>query len=268
MHIILERWKKYIEHLDEDEEAHFPWHASLKNAHSLEHVHEILQSSGKFEPMGRGAFRAVFRPIGDDSVVIKAVVDPKHIYMNKADVDLSKQYPSIVPKTYSNAKDFSWISMEAVHTFHMHKQNYEQMMDRLVSVNFPKLQKYILETPGLMKIFRKLFTGKADSLNSEKVFKFIAMSLHAADDHLFPSEYHRADAGAPRYSDGKTMPKMVLALKLIFDFAMNNSAIYFELFKAMSVGGMDPRDFKPRNLGLDDAGRLKIIDTSVFEGIE
>ena len=104
------RWDRF---LTEGEAEHFPWLKEIQATNDLGEMHEIVESD-RFKRIGRGSFRGVYQPVGDPEHVIKLVHDrdPYKLRMNEDDFNTATKYPSMFPKAYVHADDFSWIVME------------------------------------------------------------------------------------------------------------------------------------------------------------
>ena len=244
MKLLLENWRKY---LSEDEAQHFPWLEEIKDVDPRELRNWMNNSSDRFIPVGRGAFRGVYVPLEDQDYVIKVVhdLDKHNLQMNKDDFETAKRYPFIFPKAYAHADDFSWIVMEYIRPI-----TWPSQMQKVLDQSFPK------EQEALLKVADKLKFNPADPFH---VMKMIMASFR--DDRPINEVSSAAVAADRAELSQKTLapePRGWFAGKMAMGPA------YQELSKAMHEFEIDKAELGQGNIGFDKDYNFKIIDSSVF----
>ena len=108
MKLLFENWNKFVnENIYEYDR--FPWLKELREKGASEIAENPL-----FERVGGGAFRIVYIPKREDNVVIKVARKPDFSFMNEIEATANREFPTLFPKTYAHADDWSWILMEKV----------------------------------------------------------------------------------------------------------------------------------------------------------
>ena len=201
--------------LYEDQSSYFPWLKDLE-----ERGGEVLMGPD-FQNVGSGAFRAVFRPKGDEEHVVKLSKDPRNNWMNKIESETANSYPELFPKTFAHADDWEWVVQEAVEVITRRK---EDLVRRMLMTSFPSL--YV-------------------------VFKMATIP----DGELIDYWLTMADAAKSPYT---TMGKKM------FDFGIKHEKAFIELASAISKFNIDVDDLGYGNIGINEKGELRILDTSVL----
>ena len=234
MKLLLENWRKY---LTEGEAGHFPWLKEIQATDDLEEQRAILMYSDRFIPVGKGSFRSVLAPRGDEDYVIKVVHDnDEHkLQMNKDDFETAKRYPLIFPKAYAHADDFSWVVMEKTRPI-----SWPSQMQKVLDQSFPK------EQEALLKVADELQFNPADPFH---VMKMIMASFR--DDRPINEVESRAVAGQRADLLQQVLPPVA-------------GRAYQELSKAMHEFEIDRLELGKGNIGQDEDYNFKIIDSSVF----
>ena len=243
MKLLLENWRKY---LAESEEKYFPWLKDLPEfIQSLAGWRGADPENPHFKKLGTGSFRSVWAPTGDDEHVVKIVHRPRvgrpdkeNLQMNKDDFETSKRYPLIFPKAYAHADDFSWVVMEKA-TPVSRMEDMQKILDK----SFPAEQEAILQSRQAKNI------NPADPFH---IMKVIMSSFRGGDRAKMPRAGYESeeDLEAPRVQD------------LLVPVA---GPPYQELSKAMHEFAIDKYEIGRGNIGHDNEGNFKIIDSSVFD---
>ena len=234
MKLLLENWRQYIK---EGEAEHFPWLKEIQATDDLEEQRAILMYSDRFIPVGKGSFRSVLAPRGDEDYVIKVVHDnDEHkLQMNKDDFETAKRYPFIFPKAYAHADDFSWIVVDRTSPV-----VWPSQMQKVLDQSFPK------EQEALLKVADELQFNPADPFH---VMKMIMASFR--DDRPINEVESRAVAGQRADLLQQVLPPVA-------------GRAYQELSKAMHEFEIDRLEVGRGNIGFDKDYNFKIIDSSVF----
>ena len=295
MKLILENWRKYL--IREQEELYFPGLKELKE--SEDDFINVLSDTSLFRYVDEGAFRKVYFPVGDDKHVVKMVSDPTFTFMNKMEVELSKKYPLLMPKTYAHGAcyeaysgeticDYDWIYMEAVNVIVSSSKRKKEgeiapEIEEMLKTSFPEIVR-LTTSDNLVK--RYMYTrGNRWSPDGEVLWRLIQESIEfGAKDYKKYTSLDRSFTEDPSFTlppvedftdilNTQSKPQMhgkkikdkhkIAALKRIFDVGMLNKT-YAELFKIVTTENAAINDIRPGNFGLDSDLNLKIIDASIF----
>ena len=246
------------EAFEKEEMSMYPWLEKIAGK-SWSEAGEILES--EFEYIGRGSFREVYSPIGDDDVVIKYIYnDLADIYMNKKETEISSVYPRLFPKTFVHSPDFSWIAMEKIEPV----DDADEIAFKKVVENFPKLLNYMQnEMPYSVK---EIFTDDLESY--EGIWNYIIQSLMyggAYKQSKYKNKFSSMLSDRYQKYDIIEKPYRVFYRKL-FEYGMKNESLYFLIYKAYNELQLDIMDWVgPGNIGLNADDELKIIDASYFD---
>ena len=237
MKLLIENWRKF---LTEDEGDYFPWLEELR-ANAWDFIEKQTRKDGH---AGAGSFRQVVIPESDPDFVIKKMASGEY-YMNKVEKKLGDEYPEVFPRVYAHDPRFDWIVVDRVIPL---SRDNESLLEEALVATMPKLYEYAysLLNPE----------GKSESLDTKPF-------------NLFSKIVHAADTSKPRYSgDQLDYPPFREEQEIrdkLFEFGMKNEPWFVQLSKAMHRYGVDSRDLKEGNIGLDTKDHtLKIIDASVF----
>jgi len=253
MKLLLENWRQYIK---EGEAEHFPWLKEIQATDDLEEQRAILMYSDRFIPVGKGSFRSVLAPRGDEDYVIKVVHDnDEHkLQMNKDDFETAKRYPFIFPKSYAHADDFSWIV-----TDYTPPVTKPDQMKKVLEQSFPA------ETYALVRELAR--PGDDDGWWAQwnpadpfHIMKLIMASFRSdrevneiADPTLVTARHGRGTN-----KDAETARELQKILAPVAGKA------YQELSKVMHEFEIDKYELGRGNIGFDKDSNFKIIDSSVF----
>jgi len=217
----------------EGEGEYFPWLKEIQATDDFDKVQAILES-GRFKKLNTGGFRAVYQPVDDPDHVIKMIHEPDDykMQMNEDDFNTSKRYPLIFPRAYAHADDFSWVVMEkATPITAMDMDDLEKVLDK----SFPTEKEAILTSR------REANINPADPFH---ILKMIMSSFRGVDEPLGQDE------------------KVSAAQDLLAPVA---GPAYQELSKAMQEFNIDKYEIGRGNIGYDNEGNFKIIDSSIFD---
>ena len=245
----------------------------------------------KFKEVGTGAFRTAYKPIGVDGYIIKVIQNARDTFMNTKDVELSKKYPDIIPKTYAHGpcyeKDgqqkcgYEWIIMEEVKPIEVQDKN---LFVEMMKVNFPEIINFLVTDEKGKKVLERYMATRAFYVMA--IWELIVESInHGSLKYGEYSSEQRAkiedepESVPPGTLDIPDMPMMgepgsedvsfvnwkdiQEIYKKIFDIGMNNN-VYRQLFKLVTVDEADMFDIGPGNIAIDDKSNFKVLDTSVF----
>ena len=255
MKLLLETWRKY---LTEGEAGHFPWLKEIQATDDLEEQRAILMYSDRFIPVGKGSFRSVLAPRGDEDYVIKVVHDnDEHkLQMNKDDFETAKRYPFIFPKSYAHADDFSWIV-----TDYTPPVTKPDQMKKVLEQSFPA------ETYALVRELARPGDDDGWWAQWNPADPFHIMKLIMAS---FRADREIQEAAAPpaapstftaRGEQGKDASTAESLQKILAPVA---GKAYQELSKVMHEFEIDKYELGRGNIGFDKDSNFKIIDSSVF----
>ena len=255
MKLLLENWRQYIK---EGEAEHFPWLKEIQATDDLEEQRAILMYSDRFIPVGKGSFRSVLAPRGDEDYVIKVVHDnDEHkLQMNKDDFETAKRYPFIFPKSYAHADDFSWIV-----TDYTPPVTKPDQMKKVLEQSFPA------ETYALVRELARPGDDDGWWAQWNPADPFHIMKLIMAS---FRADREIQEAAAPpvapstftaRGEQGKDASTAESLQKILAPVA---GKAYQELSKVMHEFEIDKYELGRGNIGFDKDSNFKIIDSSVF----
>lgn len=249
MKLILEKWNKFLK---ENEDTFFSWLNDLK---ALEDPNssDIVKAFPNWQRMGCGAYRCVYLPKGEKDYVVKVVREkvPSSLVgsvsetfltsQNKAEFDISREFPLIFPKVYAHHPDFNWVVMDKVEVV---LDSSLPLMESL-EASFPKMIKYIFDMYSFPRNVRSF----------DHALQLILMAA------TFGTKYPKLDALTSslkeKYIKGSA--------EKIFDFGIKNSETFRELHRAVNEYGIEIGDVSGGNVGRTSDGRFVIIDASVWE---
>lgn len=247
------------EDIDYTEERYFPWLIPLRDFGTF-----ILEDRELFKQVGKGSYRVTYSPVEDPAYVIKKVIEEdkkeKQIAqakeMNKVEDEVSKRFPNIFPKTYAHDPDWEWIVVERVNV--LDEETPEGWVE-MIRINFPRIDDYIDSDDFLRKTL-VVYGG------AEETFSHIVRSLMLGgskeDSRYFTlfskklyDEYVKLDS----------TPDEREAYKILFEYGMKNEPVYAEIYRAYNEYRLEVSDYGVGNIGVNDAGEIKILDASYFE---
>ena len=277
MKLLLENWRKYL-----IQEQNAPWVEDLKKDKWA------VENEEKFKPVGSGAFRKVYSPIGHEDFIVKVIRNPKDVYMNKKDIELSVKYPDIIPKTFEHGPcitqqgqeqcGYDWFVMEAVTVLKRHGPGAAELFTEMLKVNFPEIVRLAstdaevqaaiegIHVTGGVPFIMWLLVRRSINYGKRNYGGYTSAEREKTEDpRELPQPWSqgelpdKSDQDVWRHSDLNPKP----VYKKIFDVGMHND-IYRQLFKAASIDEVDIGDIVAGNIGIDRESNFKIIDTSVF----
>jgi len=227
------------------------WDACRKEWPKINKIY--LKSRDTFdEHLGAGSFRAVYK--ATDDRVIKVAINPFGVPSNKYEANgfLQTSYPNLFPKTEFYDDDYFWIVMEKVSVpsaeeilnhFPKYQEFYKGTAIEQVRAT-TKLNLYIEEFSEYWLEYRTITNkGYTDEWRSQIAKGFVDERVPLDD---------------PKFENISEIEKKT---ELLLE---NPDKKFKEIMAASQEFGVNVRDIRQGNLGVNKDGELLIIDASIF----
>jgi len=277
MKLLLKEWRKYLgetndspfptlTHFEKNPEPVFfsilEILSSVKDENILKRIKEVNSAfkhafiAKQIDYIGAGAFRKVYRLNDDPTKVIKKVSEDRIHFetniieatkMNEDDIRLSKEFPLLFPKTYISDKYNLWFIMDAVESIE-EPAGIKQVLKR----SFANEERILREKQNMFPSFNLTF--------SQDIYSLIIIAAAASGNR---SDQSKIDLITGRIGgNNRTMLNQGKAASALI--SKQAGLVFHELTKLMSKYDVAPYELRLGNIGTDNEGNFKILDSSIF----
>jgi hypothetical protein len=156
--LITESWRRFLNEVSDEEKKYF---GDWMDDEFLDQFQQDIAEKSKTKELdeyptdklnfvGRGNFRAVYRPEGDKDHVVKFALDKDGLEMNKTEFEFQTK-SNLFPKVFGHSDNFSWIVMESLKTIEEpwdFNEFFPQIANMLEQLGFSdsRIHNFITET--------------------------------------------------------------------------------------------------------------------------
>lgn len=280
MKLILENWRKLLKeespfptptHSETDpEKKYFPIIDQLRAGPDQETVGQKIKRVyefafgpgtrwGDLEYINQGSFRAVFKLAKEPDKILKIAMvrymgDFNVLKMNLEDIEFSKEFPLLFPKTYAYDPDGAWFIGEAVDVEALLAKS---VLRAALLKTFPEELRIIAE---MLKDgqYREIYFQRFAYTTPGYILKLISMTASYLSRNS-------SEHGDTIWDKASTQSYLDAVKPLALEFSKLGSQTFHELVRAMVKYSIAPGEVRTGNIGLNQDGKIVLIDSSVFD---
>lgn len=212
--------------------------------------------------INQGSFRAVFELTKEPDKILKIAMvrymgDFNVLKMNLEDIEFSKEFPLLFPKTYAYDPDGAWFIGEAVDVTALLKKS---VLARALLKTFPEELRIIRE---MLKDgqYREIYFERFGYTTPGYLLKLISLTA----SYLSKNSSEHGDI---IWDKASTQSYLDAVKPLALEFSKLGSQTFHELVRAMVKYSIAPAEVRVGNIGLNTDGKIVLIDSSVFDADE